>query len=92
MALLGTYKFYLIAPWIDPPVYVVHYVKSIRNVLVKIWLRMVVCHVVQEVDVGERPAGKLVGIRSNLEIVMSWPENSFVAEPTMMQVYDNRII
>ena len=56
--------------------------KSIRNVLVKIWLRMVVCHVVQEVDVGEGPAGELVGIRSNLE----FSEYSFVAEPTMMQV------
>ena len=67
MALLGTYPFYLIAPWIDPPVYVVHYMKSIRNILVKIWLRMVVCHVVQEVDVGEGPAGKLVGIRPSLE-------------------------
>ena len=53
--------------WIDPPVYVVHYMKSSRNVLVKIWLRMVVCHVVQEVDVGEGPAGKLVGIRPSLE-------------------------
>ena len=80
MALLGW--FYLIAPWIDPPVYVVHYVKSSRNVLVKIWLRMVVCHVVQEVDVGEGPAGKLVGIRPSLE----FSEYSLVAEPTMMQV------
>ena len=48
----------------------------------KIWLRMVVCHVVQEVDVGEGPAGKLVGIRSSLESDIM--VGSFVTVPTMI--------
>ena len=44
----------------------VHDVKCLRNILVQVGLRQVVRHVVQEVDVGERPAGEVLCVRANL--------------------------
>ena len=40
------------------------------NVLVKVWLRMVLRHVVQEVDVCERPVREFLCVWPNLEFVM----------------------
>ena len=44
----------------------VHDIKCLRNILVQVGLRPVVRHVVQEVDVGERPAGEVLYVRDNL--------------------------
>ena len=60
----------ILAPCVNAPVHVVHYVQPRGNVLVKVWLRMVLRHVVQEVDVRERPAGEFLCVWPNLEFVM----------------------
>ena len=44
----------------------VHDIKCLRNILVQVGLRQVVRHVVEEVDVGERPAGEGLCVRANL--------------------------
>ena len=44
----------------------VHDIKCLRNILVQAGLRQVVRHVVEEVDVGERPAGEGLCVRANL--------------------------
>ena len=44
----------------------IHDVKCLRNILVQAGLRQVVRHVVEEVDVGERPAGEVLCVRANL--------------------------
>ena len=44
----------------------VHDIKCLRNILVQVGLRQVVRHVVEEVDVGERPAGEVLCVRANL--------------------------
>ena len=44
----------------------VHDIKSLRNILVQVRLQQVVRHVVQEVDIGERPAGEVLCVRANL--------------------------
>ena len=41
-------------------------VKCLRNILVQAGLRQVVRHVVEEVDVGERPAGEALCVLANL--------------------------
>ena len=60
----------ILAPCVNAPVHVVHYVQPRGNVLVKVWLRMVLRHVVQEVDVRERPAREFLCVWSNLGFVM----------------------
>ena len=44
----------------------VHDIKCLRNVLVQVGLWQVVRHVVEEVDVGERPAGEALCVLANL--------------------------
>ena len=46
----------------------VHDMESSRKIFGKIWLWMVVRHVVEEVDVGELPVGELLGVHLNLEL------------------------
>ena len=60
----------ILAPCVNAPVHVVHYVQPRGNVLVKVWLRMVLRHVVQEVDVCERPVREFLCVWPNLEFVM----------------------
>ena len=45
----------------------VHHMEARRDVLVEVWLRLILCHVVEEVDVREGPAGELICVRANLE-------------------------
>ena len=45
----------------------VHHVQCCGNIFVEFWLRHVVCHVVQKIDVPERPSGEIFGLRSHLE-------------------------
>ena len=51
------------------PVNMVHHVQCGRNIFVEFWLRHVVRHVVQEINVPERPPGEIFGLRSHLEIL-----------------------
>ena len=44
----------------------VHNIKCLRNILVQAGLRQVVRHVVEEVDVGERPAREVLCVQANL--------------------------
>ena len=44
----------------------VHHMQCSRNILVKVWLRQIVCHVVEEVDVLESPSGVVLGLGSHL--------------------------
>ena len=47
----------------------VHHVQCVRNILVEFWLRQIVCHVVKEVDVSERPTGVFLGLWTHLEML-----------------------
>ena len=49
------------------PVDMVHHVQCCGNIFVEFWLRHLVRHVVQEIDVPERPSGEIFGLRSHLE-------------------------
>ena len=45
----------------------VHHMEARRDVFVEVWLRLILRHVVEEVDVREGPAGELHCVRANLE-------------------------
>ena len=45
----------------------VHHMEARRDVFVEVWLRLILRHVVEEVDVREGPAGELICVRANLE-------------------------
>ena len=45
----------------------VHHMEARRDVFVEVWLGLILCHVVEEVDVREGPAGELHCVRANLE-------------------------
>ena len=45
----------------------VHHMQFGGNIFVEFWLRHIVRHVVQEIDVPERPSGEIFGLRSHLE-------------------------
>ena len=45
----------------------VHHVQCSRYIFVEFWLWHIVRHVVQEIDVPERPSGEFFGLRSHLE-------------------------
>ena len=45
----------------------VHHMEARRDVLVEVWLRLILRHVVEEVDVREGPAGELICVKANLE-------------------------
>ena len=51
------------------PVHMVHHVQCSRNILVEIRLRQIVCHVVEEVDVLERPVCVIHGVWTRLKIL-----------------------
>ena len=51
------------------PVDVVHHVKPCWNIFVEIRLWQIVCHVVEEVDVPERPTGVILRLWTHLEIL-----------------------
>ena len=54
----------------------VHHMEARRDVLVEVWLRLILCHVVEVVDVREGPTGELICVKANLE------------EKTMMIYFD----
>ena len=45
----------------------VHHMEARRDLLVEVWMGLILCHVVEEVDVCEGPAGELICVRANLE-------------------------
>ena len=47
----------------------VHHVQCSRYIFVEFWLWHIVRHVVQEIDVPERPSGEVFCLRSHLEIL-----------------------
>ena len=51
------------------PVHMVHHVQCGGNILVESWFQQIFRHVVQEVDVSERPAGVILGLWTHLEIM-----------------------
>ena len=51
------------------PVHVVHHVQPCRNILVELRLRKIVRHVVEEVDVPERPPGVILRLWTHLEML-----------------------
>ena len=57
------------------PVHMVHHMQCCGNIFVEFWLWHVVRHVVQEIDVSERPSGEFFGLRSYLEILKIEIEN-----------------
>ena len=49
------------------PVHMVHDMEARRDVLVEVWLSPILRHVVEEVDVRERPTRELICVWSNLK-------------------------
>ena len=51
----------------NPPVDVAHHVQCNRDILGYFWIWQIICHVVEEIDVPERPSGEILGLGSHLE-------------------------
>ena len=45
----------------------VHHMEARRDALVKVWLTLILRHVVEEVDVREGPTRELICVRANLK-------------------------
>ena len=54
---------------LEAPVNMVHHVQCGRYIFVEFWLWHIVRHVVQEIDVPERPSGEVFGLRSCLQLL-----------------------
>ena len=62
----------------------VHHVQSSGKLIVKVWLRLIVCHVVEEIDVGETPARVLLRAWPNLDYDTLVIQNMIISKMWML--------